>query len=210
MRGTYENVKHDGVTRRRVLHHSLVAGVGLGVTPLLSLSSAAAQSRTGGHVVILNYAYFEVWDPHLAGTLAANAAISPMYNQVVEFNPIKPQEIIGDLAKSWEVTDSGTTYNPVASRPSSRTSISGWKRRKAGRPRAASTAPERQGGVHDKTSRPQEWTGSDTAQGAQDRPCRDAWGRGSGTDWHHGLYDPRSSRDAGIRGTGHGAELWLP
>jgi peptide/nickel transport system substrate-binding protein len=110
MHGTYENVKHDGITRRRVLHRSLMAGVGLGVTPLLSMSRAAAQSRASGHAVILNYAYPEVWDPHLAGTLAANAAISLMYNQVVEFNPIKPHEIIGDLAKSWEVTDGGMTY----------------------------------------------------------------------------------------------------
>ena len=84
MRGTYENVKHDGITRRRVLHHSLVAGAGLGVTPLLSMSRAVAQNRASGHAVILNYAYPEVWDPHLAGTLAANAAISPMYNQMVE------------------------------------------------------------------------------------------------------------------------------
>ena len=33
-----------------------------------------------------------------------------MYNQVVEFNPIKPDEVIGDLAKSWEAKDKGLTY----------------------------------------------------------------------------------------------------
>jgi ABC-type transport system substrate-binding protein len=54
--------------------------------------------------------YPEVWDPHIAGTVLANAAVSPLYNQVVEFNPIKPDEIIGDLAKNWEVKDDGLTY----------------------------------------------------------------------------------------------------
>ncbi|MBI3326800.1 MAG: ABC transporter substrate-binding protein, partial [Nitrospinae bacterium] len=64
----------------------------------------------GGHATLLNYAYPEVWDPHIAGTLGALAAISPLYNQVVEFNPLKPDEVIGDLAASWEVTDGGLTY----------------------------------------------------------------------------------------------------
>ncbi|PON18045.1 hypothetical protein C2W62_09965 [Candidatus Entotheonella serta] len=33
-----------------------------------------------------------------------------MYNQVVEFNPLNPKEVIGDLAKSWEVSDDGKIY----------------------------------------------------------------------------------------------------
>jgi peptide/nickel transport system substrate-binding protein len=70
---------------------------------------ASAQVR-GGQATVLNYAYPEVWDPHMAGTLGALGAISPMYNQIVEFNPVKPTEIIGDLAKSWEVADGGLTY----------------------------------------------------------------------------------------------------
>jgi peptide/nickel transport system substrate-binding protein len=64
----------------------------------------------GGHLNILNVGYPEVWDPHIAGTVLALAAISPLYNQVVEFNPLNPQEIIGDLAKSWEVTDGELSY----------------------------------------------------------------------------------------------------
>lgn len=60
--------------------------------------------------MVLNYAYPEIWDPHLAGTLGALAAISPMYNQVVEFNPLKPSEVIGDLATNWEVQDEGMIY----------------------------------------------------------------------------------------------------
>lgn len=65
---------------------------------------------SGGQATLLNYGYPEVWDPHLAGTLGALGSISPMYNQLVEFNPLKPSEIIGDLAKSWEVSPDGMTY----------------------------------------------------------------------------------------------------
>src|SRR5919109_926770 len=97
------------ITRREFLK----TGLGLGAASLIAIavptSSAAPAPGDvyGGHATVLNYAYPEVWDPHIAGTLGANAAISPMYNQVVEFNPLNPDEVIGDLAKSWEVTDDG-------------------------------------------------------------------------------------------------------
>ena len=89
----------------------------LGPVVLLTLALAGARVPAataapvyGGHVTLLNYAYPEVWDPHIAGTLGAMAAISPLYNQVVEFNPLNSREVIGDLAKSWEVSDGGLTY----------------------------------------------------------------------------------------------------
>ncbi|ETW94886.1 MAG: hypothetical protein ETSY1_32910 [Candidatus Entotheonella factor] len=91
---------------------TLKAGTGLGVAALSMAAqpALAADEKRGGHLVVLNYAYPEVWDPHLAGTLGALASISPVYNQVVEFNPLKPDEVIGDLAKSWDVEDDGLTY----------------------------------------------------------------------------------------------------
>jgi peptide/nickel transport system substrate-binding protein len=50
------------------------------------------------------------WDPHTGANLPDIHAISPLLNQVVEYNPINPSEIIGDLAKSWIVSDDGVTY----------------------------------------------------------------------------------------------------
>jgi peptide/nickel transport system substrate-binding protein len=89
----------------------------LGVVALLmfpaTLSWAGATMSTpvyGGHATVLNAIYPEVWDPHIAGTIGPLAAFSPLYNQVVEYNPLNPSEIIGDLAKRWEVTDGGLTY----------------------------------------------------------------------------------------------------
>jgi peptide/nickel transport system substrate-binding protein len=98
-----------------VLKTSLAATLGAGVAALTgamvsTTPAAAATPVSGGQATVLNYGYPEVWDPHLAGTLGALGSISPMYNQLVEFNPLNPDEIIGDLAKSWEVTDGGMTY----------------------------------------------------------------------------------------------------
>src|SRR5215468_5875296 len=104
---------HREVTRRNVLKGGLTTGLGLGATALMGaarLSAAAAAPMYGGHLTILNVAYPEVWDPHLAGSIGALAAVGPVYNQVVEFNSVNPKEITGDLAKSWDVTDQGGTY----------------------------------------------------------------------------------------------------
>ncbi|ETW95764.1 MAG: hypothetical protein ETSY2_47605, partial [Candidatus Entotheonella gemina] len=110
----YTHQKTSQVTRRGVLKTGLSTAVGLGMTSLSAVEPgvaiAAPEGKRGGHGYVLNYAYPESWDPHISGTLAANAAISPMYNQVVEFNPLNPKEVIGDLAKSWEVSDDGKAY----------------------------------------------------------------------------------------------------
>lgn len=102
------------VSRRAVLKSGVAGGLGLGAAAVLGQSpeveAQASRPVSGGSGSVLNYAYPEVWDPHIAGTLGALASISPMYNQLVEFNPVNPGEVIGDLAKSWEASDGGMTY----------------------------------------------------------------------------------------------------
>jgi peptide/nickel transport system substrate-binding protein len=106
--------RHPEITRREVLKTGAVTGVGIGaaLTGAMAPTPAVAQGKPvyGGQATVINYGYPEVWDPHLAGTLGALGSISPMYNQIVEFNPLNPSEVIGDLAKSWDVTDGGMTY----------------------------------------------------------------------------------------------------
>ena len=115
--GGYTSTQRESchkVTRRRVLKTGVVGGLGCGAAALLAMvmppRHAAAGGVYGGHATILNVGYPEVWDPHIAGTVLANAATSPLYNQLVEFNPINPTEIIGDLAQRWDVQDEGLTY----------------------------------------------------------------------------------------------------
>ena len=51
------------------------------------------------------------WDTHYCGSLFSCAiATSPRFSQLVEYNPVAPTEIIGDLAQSWEVNEDGTEY----------------------------------------------------------------------------------------------------
>ena len=64
----------------------------------------------GGHARFLTTEYPELWDPHLMGTIVGLEGGSPLYNQVLEFNPISPDIIIPDLAESWERSDDAMTY----------------------------------------------------------------------------------------------------
>ncbi len=51
------------------------------------------------------------WDLHYASSL--NTALIPSgvrFNQLLEYDPINPDEVIGDLAESWEVNPSGDVY----------------------------------------------------------------------------------------------------
>ena len=55
------------------------------------------------------------WDPHTAVYLEDIQVIGPMYNQLLEFNPLNDTayvdgDIIGDLAESWSVSDDGLTW----------------------------------------------------------------------------------------------------
>ncbi len=99
------------LNRRRALHIFLGAIVLLLLAVAVSWAPAATSAPVyGGHATVLNVIYPEVWDPHIAGTIGPLAAFSPLYNQLVEFNPLNPTEITGDLAKRWEVTEGGLAY----------------------------------------------------------------------------------------------------
>lgn len=51
------------------------------------------------------------WDVHYGGSLNTTLMpSSPRFNQLVEYNPVSPTEIIGDLAATWDVNDDGTEF----------------------------------------------------------------------------------------------------
>ena len=50
------------------------------------------------------------FDPHGGNHRPDNGASSPMYNQLLQYDPLNPNELIPDLAKSWKVSDDGLTY----------------------------------------------------------------------------------------------------
>jgi peptide/nickel transport system substrate-binding protein len=93
-------------------HASVLLGLAIFLTCHLAAVGSEAQpaAGTGGHATVMNVFYPEVWDPHIAGTIGPLAAFSPLYNQLVEFNPLKPTDVTGDLAKRWDVSSNGLTY----------------------------------------------------------------------------------------------------
>ena len=51
------------------------------------------------------------WDVHYGGSLNTTLApSSPRFNQLLEYDPTAPTEIIGDLAKTWDVNEDGSEY----------------------------------------------------------------------------------------------------
>ena len=51
------------------------------------------------------------WDVHYGASLTTTLTPSGVrFNQLVEYNPVNPEEIIGDLAESWDVSEDGTVY----------------------------------------------------------------------------------------------------
>ena len=67
--------------------------------------------RYGGVVPANAFRAPSHWDPHAASGSADTHASSPMYNQILEYNPLNPDpEIIGDLAESWDMVDDGLAY----------------------------------------------------------------------------------------------------
>ena len=49
-------------------------------------------------------------DPHRGANVQEGSAAGPAYNGLMSFDPLKPTEVIGDLAKSWKVSSDGLEW----------------------------------------------------------------------------------------------------
>ena len=51
------------------------------------------------------------WDAHFAGNLfSALVPTAPQFSQLTRFNPVSPSEIVGDLARGWDINVTGDEY----------------------------------------------------------------------------------------------------
>jgi len=99
--GRWESV----TTRRGVLRAGGMAALALaGGTRAIR---AWAQPRPGGTLPMAAFAEPDSWDPHKASLIMYT---SQLYSQLVEWDPVNPDRIVGDLAESWQVSDNGTVY----------------------------------------------------------------------------------------------------
>ena len=64
--------------------------------------------RYGGNPTYTDPRFPRGWDPHLSGFSSIHG--SGLYNQILEYNPLKADDIIGDLAKSWQISQDGLSY----------------------------------------------------------------------------------------------------
>ena len=67
--------------------------------------------KYGGVIDLMLAADPGKWDMHVSGSLTTTQKPSGRrFNQIVEFNPVNPSEVIGDLAKSWVLSPDGNSY----------------------------------------------------------------------------------------------------
>ena len=82
------------------------------VEPAPAVPEWVSRGKYGSTVPFVHRGDPGFWDLHYGSSRRTTLAPSgPRYNQLVEQNPVKEtDEIIGDLAESWEVSDDGKTY----------------------------------------------------------------------------------------------------
>ncbi|MBI2908236.1 MAG: hypothetical protein HYX92_11365 [Chloroflexi bacterium] len=78
--------------------------------PSATPKPSADQPRYGGTLAISAQQDPVSLDMHQESTYLVENVIQCAYNGVTQFDPRNPEEVIGDLAKSWEVSRDGLTY----------------------------------------------------------------------------------------------------
>jgi peptide/nickel transport system substrate-binding protein len=92
-------------------HQGLVVALGLCVLMALGPSALAqGQPRAGGELLFAVPSEPPSYDGHREETFGLIHPIAPFYSLLLRVDPEDPNEIVGDLAESWTVSDDGLTY----------------------------------------------------------------------------------------------------
>lgn len=105
----------DGISRRRMMTLLGQGGLGLAAMGSAGIWSGAALAQDGtpraGGILTMNLTSDPAdFDPMATTTNRVLYIASACYNQLVQFDPMQPETIIGDLARDWTVSDDGLTY----------------------------------------------------------------------------------------------------
>jgi peptide/nickel transport system substrate-binding protein len=116
---TKDDKQITGVSRKNFLRGMAAAGAGLMMPnfgPWGAAALAAQEKQAGGILAIGLYLDPPNFDPisNTSGTILAT--MGPCYNGLVVYNPANQDEIIGDLAESWEFAPDGKalTFNLIS------------------------------------------------------------------------------------------------
>ena len=97
------------------MRHSKISGLMLSVLLIIGLWADGAaladeKPRRGGIMNVALAANPPSLDVHQEQTFAVAQPLSPIYNNLIVFDPHGYPNIIGDLAKSWSVSTDALTY----------------------------------------------------------------------------------------------------
>src|SRR6185503_2128689 len=93
---------------------TLVTLVALAIGSLLATSSVWAQSpdtpRRGGVLLAAIGADAPSLDPHQEQTFATLQPVAPLYSTLLQIDPYRYPNVIGDVASEWKISPGGLTY----------------------------------------------------------------------------------------------------
>ncbi len=106
---------HLDFSRRQMLQGSSALGLGLSAASIGSFWALGARAAGDDPVYggILNSRLSgnpSNFDPLANGSGNVLAIIGPAYNGIMQYDPLDPSKLIGDLAASWELSSDGLVY----------------------------------------------------------------------------------------------------
>jgi len=69
-----------------------------------------ALGKYGGHVPMGSWGLGVRTDVHQASSMTEASHAADQWSNLIQFNPENPNELIGELVKTWELSDDGLTY----------------------------------------------------------------------------------------------------
>ncbi|MBI2907150.1 MAG: ABC transporter substrate-binding protein [Chloroflexi bacterium] len=78
--------------------------------PSLTPKPAVQQPKYGGTLLLVNKTEPYHFDLHQESSIGVVFPLAPAYSLVIQNDPLDENRMIGDLAKSWEVSADGLTY----------------------------------------------------------------------------------------------------
>ncbi|MBI2908276.1 MAG: ABC transporter substrate-binding protein [Chloroflexi bacterium] len=83
---------------------------GSSTPPAATPKPAADQPRYGGTLQLMEYADPPHLDIHQSTTMLLLQPLMPVYNGIVQYDPLDPQKVVGDLAEKWDISPDGKVY----------------------------------------------------------------------------------------------------
>ncbi|MBI2907216.1 MAG: hypothetical protein HYX92_06125 [Chloroflexi bacterium] len=78
--------------------------------PAATPKPAAGQPRSGGILYVSHPGDPASYDPIQESSLDSISLIAPNYSGIVQHDPLRPTEVIGDLAEKWETSQDGVSF----------------------------------------------------------------------------------------------------